>query len=128
MKVNRTGNRPLQFEGETLATGSSSTHSGATSSRWHEVQLYQTNSGQYVCSIGYRTQWQGESEYDEAESFAEIDGVVSMLRGYDPTQYLIGYPPGNLTYDQKQDRIKKELRIKWEELVAEVLSEFPEEI
>ena len=57
MKLTRTGQRALEFDGTELASESSRSHAGKESNRWHELAVYKTDSRNYVVTIQYRTQW-----------------------------------------------------------------------
>ena len=62
LTVYRSGDRPLQFEGEiidTINTGSDE------STRWFECLLARTEAGTYVAGVSYHTRWtQQEEDYE----------------------------------------------------------------
>lgn len=118
--LKRTGDRALSFDGEILATASTRGEKSAAN-RWHEVAVYETKGGAIVVAIQYRTQWEGEVSHDYAEQVATVEAAVTALRGYDPCAYLLGYPLGE-HYAQKQERLRAELRLRYEHAISEVLS------
>lgn len=117
----RTGNRPLEFEGEPLAEASSHSHDGATSARWHELAIYRTGGGKYVVAIGYRTRWQGEHNHDEVLVEDTAEGAAEIIRSTVPTTHLIGYPLGE-QYAEKQARIERAICAAYEAAASEVLA------
>lgn len=50
-KLERTGNPPLKFTGELIAEGSSEQDSGPHSHTWHEIEIYETQGGQWIGHI-----------------------------------------------------------------------------
>jgi hypothetical protein len=47
--------------------------------------------------------------------------VTRVLREYDPCKYLTGFPPIE-AYRERQERLKKDLRLRYESQVEEILS------
>lgn len=124
----RTGDRPLQFEGEEIASADSRMISGKQANRWHELALYSTESGKYVISVGYRTQWQGELGNDTAIICASPEAVTEELRGVDPLAHVVGFPPG-AQYAEKRTRLERDITARFEAAVSELLSDMmPERI
>jgi hypothetical protein len=122
--MSRSGDRPLEFEGELLVEASSG---GNDVNRWHELSLYQTSDGSYVLRVGYRTRWEGEADADLALLCRSIDEVAEQLRMTDPLEHLLGYPPGP-AYDAKRARLERDMRMRWDLAVSQLMSEFPEKI
>lgn len=126
--LQRTGDRPLKFQGELLAETSSYQHNGPSNTRWHEFALYRTGAGTYVCAIGYRTRWQGEFPYDAAFTAETAEGVIDQLRMTRPDEHLLGYPPGG-QYAERQERVRSSLELAYDTAISELLQEIePEEI
>lgn len=119
--IPRTGDMPLAFAGELIDEASSRRVAGVERNRWHEIALYRTAGGKYVAHIGYRTQWQGEQEHDQA---AVIDGpmaVAEYLRTWIPATVVAGYPPGE-AYAGKQARLLATVEADYQALISEVLA------
>jgi hypothetical protein len=128
----RTGDVPLQFEGEHLAGVSTQTGPGGQDrNRWFEIDLYRTEAGTYVLAISYMTLWQGEHITSRTILCESTEEVRNELRLYNPLQDVNGYPPGD-AYQQKQERLERMLRLDWanaiKELFAETGDEFVERI
>lgn len=121
----RSGNSPLQFTGEKIATATSQHHTGPCQNRWHELAIYRTDSGQYVLSIAYHTQRQGE--HDRNHSWACENGaeIRDCLTSYVIMSDMIGYPPGK-QFDEKRAYNEKIMRQAWDEAVSDLLAGFPE--
>lgn len=124
--LTRTGNRPLAFDGEAIAGATSRGSSGPAENRWHELAVYRTAGGALVLRLAYRTQWQGELAHDEAVQVASAEDAAAELRAYDPCAYLLGYPPGE-HYAERQERVRRDLRLRYETAVSEVLGELEPE-
>jgi hypothetical protein len=119
--VPRTGQRPLSFDGESIASASSQTHAGKTRNRWHEIQVWQTTTGKYVCSVQYHTQWEGESSYDDALAFDNKEQIATLLEEYIfPNIASIGYPVSP-AYEGRQARMLAELEEAFKHAASEVL-------
>lgn len=107
--VQRTGQRPLSFDGESLATESSRIHAGKTRNRWHEIEVWKTTAGKFVVAVSYRTQWEGESSYDDGLAFDTKEQVATLLEEYIfPNIATIGYPP-TPAYGERQAKLLAEL-------------------
>ena len=124
--LERTGDRPLEFEGEIIAESDSRSVSGQDANRWHELTLYRTVSGKLILSITYCSQWQGEMEHHLVEETTEED-IAGILKCYDPCEFISGFPPYP-QFQDKQARIEKDLRLRYEKAVSELLADLPEKI
>jgi len=122
VKLLRTGNAPLEFEGEKIAGVSGQHFRGKQRIRWHELALYRLADGRLVLSLRYRTQWEGEAETDEAHVCADQAELLQVLRGVDPADRVQGYPPHE-TYAAKQARLIEDLRLTCENLISDLLEE-----
>ena len=127
--LQRTGNSPLTFTGELLASANGERQAGKEQNRWHEVAVYRTGGGRYVVSVHYRTRWQGELDHGQAEVAETAAEAAAVLRDYDPCGRVQGYPAGD-HYAEKQSRLMADLRARYDTLVSEVLSgeEFAERV
>jgi hypothetical protein len=84
------GSRPLRLRGRLLAEASSWS---AGTPAWHEVALYQRESGDMVvalrtCSQPGGSQPDGESDACHARPFASLADAASWLGGFNPTADL----------------------------------------
>jgi len=118
VRLSRTGEPALEFVGAVVFSGTSGT---ATSNRWHEVTVYETVTGESVVEVSWVTTWKEELGHDAAFVCNRPGEVVRDLRQYDPVAYLVGFPPGD-TFAQKQERLKADIRARWQTLVTEVLN------
>jgi hypothetical protein len=125
----RSGQAPLKFTGEKIASSEGRIQNGRDHNRWHDLTVYRTAAGAYVVQIEYRTQWQGECEHAEAIVCSDAAGVEDVFRVYDPAQHCQGYPSG-AAYDDRQARLVQDLRARYEAQVSEVLTgeEFAEKL
>lgn len=124
----RTGDRPLQFDGERIASTDSRQPQGPCNNRWYELGLYRTASNKYVVAIGYRTQWQGELPRDEVHIENTLAGAVEVLRSTIPELPLYGFPPGQ-QYDERRAHVEGAVRKCYEHAITELLENVePEKI
>ena len=121
--LTRTGDRPLEFKGETLAAATSEGSSGPAETRWHDITLYNTETGSIICAITYHTRWDGEASHYSVQVCIDTQDVAGWLRSYDPLAYLIGPPSGGpgSPQEQRQERLRKDLRLRYENVVSGVL-------
>jgi len=129
--VLRSGDIPLRFRGERIATASSETVRGQSRNRWHEISVYRTEGGSYVLQIDYVTRWQGEVDINGVWICDDARQVARRLREHDPMAHVIGYPPG-AAYDAKRARLAAQISQDYSALVRDVLGgagdEFVEEV
>ena len=78
-KVYRDGNKDLAFTGVKIGSGSDHEHQGPQNSRWSEIDIYRTDSGKYVVSQVFRTQWQGEENSHRADVCESAAAVLELL-------------------------------------------------
>lgn len=131
--LTRTGDRPLAFEGELLATASSEGIPGksprgvaqADEVRWHIITLYRlAQSEGIVVAVSYHTEWSTETGHDAVEICSTLESTTSWLRTYDPLAWFIGPPPGGpgSSQEQRQMRLRKDLKLRYENLISDVLA------
>jgi len=82
--ITRDGEQDLKFEGELIASASSSPESArgdysGSVGRWTELRLYRTKGGKYVCQSIGRTQWQGEHDRCKGAVCADAAGVCAFF-------------------------------------------------
>jgi hypothetical protein len=117
----RTGDCALRLDGPSLAA-SATTKGPGHDTRWHEVSVWEAESlgpRRLILQIEYRTCWDGETGHDLAEVL-ERGQLRERLRAYDPLAHVVGYPSGE-QFKPKQDRLRADLKDRWEHAVSEVL-------
>lgn len=122
IRLMRTGQPSLAFNGAVVAKHSNRGEKGPSSVRWHEVDLYRKEDGSYVVHILYRSKWRGERGLEEAFELQTIDGVESVLQEYDPVVYVQGYPPLP-QYKEQQERLLSAIKLNWGWLCSKVMAE-----
>lgn len=135
----RTGDRPLTFAGELIASADGRRQGGKEANRWHELAVYRTARGNWIAAISYRTCWQGELDESLAQHVTvapsdpplkeqEIgEAIAAFFRHYDPTGAVKGYPDG-AAYSEKQHKLLADIRFRYQSLVSELLANFAEEV
>jgi len=119
--ISRTGSAPVRFDGELLAE-SDGWRRGRDASRWHEIRIYGTSGGRFVAEIRGGTMWEGEEAVSTLEIADTAGALVAILRDYDPTAHVLGFPPGP-AYAEKQQRVLDDLRVRYEAQIGEMLAE-----
>ena len=123
IKIPRTGDIPLEFEGEALGSVSTRSISGTESTRWHEITVYHAAGGVYVMHVGFRTEWRGEPDHDCAlvtqslEEAAEYVYAIAL-----PVPPLAGYPP-LAGLEARRARLEHDLFARLGAALAKVLSQ-----
>lgn len=120
IKIMRTGNAPLAFQGELIAESSGRIAAGKEQNRWHDIAIYRTAGGRYVCAISYHTQWEGELDHVEAGE-VNLSELAEYLRSYDPTAQCQGFPDAP-QYAERQARLLTWLRARYDHAVGEILA------
>ncbi|MFA7188673.1 MAG: hypothetical protein WC117_01145 [Sphaerochaetaceae bacterium] len=124
------GARPMRFTGDHIASSTSKRTEGPCSSRWYDLDLYQTSSESgdyYVLAINYETNWQGEEGIYTAEVCETADHVAERLQEIRPDQNVTGYPLGK-QYEEKQKRLIKAMETALGNAISDLLTTLPEEI
>ena len=81
----RTGDWPLEFEGELLKRVSTQLRVLAPTpagprARWHELELYRRTAGGFVAVVIYRSTWPDELAQLQAEVCPDLATVATWLR------------------------------------------------
>jgi hypothetical protein len=76
VKLSRSGKRPLAFNGEQIATATTKDHN---STRWTNIEVYETDQGMWIVGIANITCWQGERDSFSAEVFRDLDKAMSHI-------------------------------------------------
>jgi hypothetical protein len=120
IRLNRTGDAPLRFDGEEVASSDGQRQGGRDRNRWHDLAVYRVADDRYVVAIAYRTQWQGELDHHAAVIVATAAEVAQVLRDHDPCGHLAGYPAGP-QYADRQVALARDVRSRYETQVSDVL-------
>ena len=122
--VPRFDEAPLAFEGELLASVSGQhTRPGKTNNRWHEIDLFKTQSGKYVVAIRFCCATQHDDPYEDAEVFTTPQESLAFLHDYDPVENVRGWP---LAKNADNDRRLREALVgNFERLVAQIVATCP---
>ena len=124
----RTGNRPVTFDGEKIAESSSRYVTGREANRWHDLAMYLTTNGNFVLSVQYGTQWQGELDHADAVIVDSAEAVADYMRSLDPNEHATGMPIYNEAMRTKEDRRRADLKNRYDAAVSELLAVLPEEL
>lgn len=76
IKLDRTGQRSLAFTGEQIADA---TTRDRDSFRWTTVRVFRTESGKIILGTGFYSCWDGERDSLSAESFSDLESMVSRI-------------------------------------------------
>lgn len=121
IRLTRTGQPPLEFEGETLAEIPGRLHDNQAL-RWHDVAVHRTAAGQLVVEIAYRTQWRGENGHAQAEPVNDQAAVARVLQAYDPTAHVGGFP-NRPEYADRQRNLLGYIAARYQSQVTAILEE-----
>ncbi len=125
LTLHRTGLPPLAFDGRLVADASGKFTGDRTNVRWHDISVYRTLSGRYVLQIGYNSTWRDEPGWHDAYDLGDSAELVRKLADYDPTRYVRGYPM-ETRYQERQARLKADIRERFLRQVDEVMGQCPE--
>jgi hypothetical protein len=77
-----------------------------------------------VLAIGYFTTWAGECDHHAAYECQDAQDAAGWLRAYDPLAYFVGPPAGlpGTAAEEKRTRVVRDLKLRYENLVSDVLS------
>ncbi len=130
IRVPRTGQAPLSFQGTLLAEVDTSTYGrGNSRFRWFVLRLYRVEESvvagdpQYVIRVEFHTCWGNEHDTNRAE-YGPADWVVSALRSWRWEDDLAPSDPGES--DPNEKHRKWQLRQDYERGVTELLDGLPE--
>ena len=130
--IDRTGDRPLSFQGQEWSSASSCMDLKPGSVRWHEVTVYklERDAGGYVVAVSYRTEWDTETDHNAAKVCANAEEVAAYLREYNPLEWFIGPPSGegpDNPQEQRRQRLMLDLKLRYEDAVSEALEKLEPE-
>lgn len=125
--LNRTGQRPVKFTGELITESQgkpAEPQRARDKARNYDIRIYKTARGTYLAAITYNTDWDDEEHREDVLQCNTPAEVADCLEKYDPTQNVVGFPPGQ-QFAAKQQRLLAALRAQFQRQVMEVLSAIP---
>lgn len=117
--LTRTGLPPLRFQGEVIAEADTEQLQAL---RWYKATIYKEKEGRFVVSIGFRSNWEGETEHDWVAICRNPSDVASSLRVYDVLPPGRGYPPSD-SYQERQAKLRAHLQRDYDSMISELLDE-----
>ncbi len=118
--LKRTGLRPVEFQGELISEATTKEDEGSQKNRWHEIKLFKHEDGRFILHVAWRTQWQGEPEFEEIFDCKTGEEVQATLSQIDPVAHLVGFPPGK-KFEEKQIRLIQIVKTTFKIATSEVL-------
>jgi hypothetical protein len=124
-KLDRTGQAPLEFEGERIKECVNRVRGGGhAESRWHELTLYRCDDDTLIAHCIYQTQWvPSEADTHEVIEAPDEEELINELRAYNPCEGFVGRPEHDevqrRTNGPKNDMVRRSLRQRWEKLISE---------
>lgn len=91
IRLERTGETWLVFDGELLAESLGEREAGKTQDRWHDVRVYRTDGERYAVQVMYQTRCAGEPDYSWAQ-FVQEGELAYVLRSYEAAINVPGLP------------------------------------
>lgn len=130
IKLERSGQEPLRFRGELLATANGQfvgTPPDKPNVDWFELSLYRIETGGFVVAVTYRRNLRGAG--DECRIIDPSPNPAAWLQDYRERRawlpMVIGFPPG---MEHKQRRLEERLTRQFDTLVSAVLKNFPQDL
>lgn len=128
--LERSGQEPLRFRGELLATANGqfvSTPPDKPNVDWFELFIYRIEATGFVVAVTYRRDFKGA--LDECRRAGPTDNPTAWLQNFREQQaflkMVIGFPPG---LEHKQRRLEERLTRQFDTLVSAVLKDFPQDL
>ena len=127
IRLERSGNTTLVFDGEILAEQSGLFHKGRECKETMEVFVYRTRGGKYVARRSYRPTFTGEAGRHDVVIVDKLDQVIPFFREWDPDE-LKRFGAGIAAYvrerkpelEAKHTAIFDQLRDIYQHRVAEI--------
>lgn len=93
-------------------------------SRWHEIELFVTDSNRYVVAVHFVCKTKHDDPYDKAKVFDSPAEVIEYLEEFDPVEGVRGW---TLDRHREQDRrLRTALTNSFQRLVSQLLAGRPE--
>jgi hypothetical protein len=90
MTLPRDGQRPVRFTGVELARSSGASFH-QDEKRYYVLTIYQLDTERYLVHWDYHTQWQGESNHSQVETYGTLDEAIDALETFDSCAWVQGY-------------------------------------
>lgn len=129
----RTGEAPLRFRGQLLATASGQfvqTTPDRPNADFYSISIYVVNDGadslgpDYVIQIVYTKSFRGTQQH---HTVMVTDHPADRLAEFNPLAVVIGFPP-HAEYAERQQMLETKCRRQYDLLVSAVLQSFPEKL
>lgn len=120
--IPRTGQRPLVFDGDRLATTDSRATEGPAHARWWNLALYRHPDGRHLATASYRTQWEAEYDHDSAHVAPDLDQAFAWLEAIDPLAHVRGYPDAP-HYQAKNAQLQATIRAHYARAITALADE-----
>lgn len=127
IKIGRTDNEALVFDGELLAKASSPQYETEDGHRGYEVTLYARSEGGFVVSIQYLTTCPDERSVTQAEIVDEPDDVEKVLLVFEPCEYVDRKILRALPEEPRQ-KLRRALYRYYDDQVSQALSALAEHV
>lgn len=92
VSLSPTGLDTLEFTGDLLISVEGNDQDSRTGGRWHNISVYQTDTGSLATCIAYQTTAADEAGHCQVEMAQDVSDVDSILSLYDPKQHLVMEP------------------------------------
>jgi|GEM_PF-2008447 len=119
MVIQRTGKRPLVFEGELIEEMYGA---NGRANRWHDISIYKTVGFNFIVVIKYTSTWDNEVQFQSAMIVESVDEIASCLENHDCTEYVQGIPPISPEHIKKQEALLQDIKLRYKDLVSFILS------
>ena len=90
--------------------------------RWHDLELYRTAGGRYVLYVRYTSEWDREVGFDEVAVAERPRDVAEVLRNWEPTAPVRGYPDGP-QFVRKQELLLADVRARFGRCVSDLFAQ-----
>jgi hypothetical protein len=126
IKINRTGLRPLVFEGKQVASEDSYNYGGKMHNRWHEVTVYR-GATCWVAKVAYLSKWAGEGAHVDAAAFNTRFDLETWLENYEmPNKDSIGFPK-RPEHEARQAALMSKLEAGLRDCIGNVLAKLTDQ-
>jgi len=86
IRLERSGDTALVFDGEILAEQSGLFHKGRECKETIEIFVYRTKGGKYVARRSYRPTFTGEAGRHDVKVLEKLEEIVPFFRAWDPDE------------------------------------------
>jgi hypothetical protein len=85
-QLSRTELPVLEFSGVRLLHLTGADNADSIGGRYHDLAIYQTDDGQFIASVSYRSPYPSELQDDYVEAADSVEEIDEILSLYDPTE------------------------------------------